>query len=309
MTMHEHDQELIMALAEGSLGEKAAAAASAEISGCPECTRDLELQLIAVSALGRLPDVYLTAVESSRLHANLRRELHLEAPVPTKPQRTFAWGRWLPAAGIAAVFLAIVVSLPFLFGGGGDDSADMTAALDGMATTTTASAETTAAASAEALPPREGDLADDAPESLQVTEDAGGVAETTAAPETTTAADETTTTTGLMDPLAVLPPLGPIDELDRDALLEMLTTEEALAYSARALTIDPFTADCVGSNASAANAAALGLPEDSEPILVGIVYDDTGEEFLLVAYVPADVGETVFVTQRINSCEVVATLF
>jgi hypothetical protein len=57
-------------------------------------------------------------------------------------------------------------------------------------------------------------------------------------------------------------------------------------------------------------AVKLGLPEESEPILLGIVGDAaTGEEFLLVAYVAEDINETVFVTQRSYSCDVVATLF
>jgi hypothetical protein len=44
--------------------------------------------------------------------------------------------------------------------------------------------------------------------------------------------------------------------------------------------------------------------------LLGTVADAaTGEEFLLVAYVPADINQTVFATQRTLSCDIVTILF
>ena len=42
--MHQHDQELIMALAEESLDPQAARAAREEIASCRQCSEDLELQ-------------------------------------------------------------------------------------------------------------------------------------------------------------------------------------------------------------------------------------------------------------------------
>ena len=308
MTMHEHDQELIMALAEGTLAEGVAATAAAEISECLECTRDLQLQRIALSALDEAPAVYLTATESSQLHSRLRQELEFDVAQPAKPKRALVWGRWLPAVGIAAVFLVAIVSLQNL-GGGDDDSSTEMAALE---MTTTAEATETTAAAAEALPPS--DATRDGTETLQAaeSEEVAGGADTTASPETTVAADTaTTTTTGLMEGGDAVVFLGLIDELDREVLLEQLASEfdELFARSEVARDIDPFVSSCLDSNASPTIAPTLGIPLESEPLLLGSVVDASGEEFLLVAYVPEDIGGTVFVTQRSYSCEIIAVLF
>jgi hypothetical protein len=308
MNMHEHDKDLIMALAEGSLDETAAGAARTEIGACAECSRDLELQQIALSVLDDLPDVYLTAAESSDLHSNLKRELKLQGPAPVPAARRFAWGRWLPAAGIAAVFLVAIISLPNMFGGG--DAGD-TAAMD-LTTTAAASEETTAAASA----PRQavGGAADDDAMALDGAEESGEAAtETTEAMAETTAADSTPTTdSSQFTAYGVLPFLGAIEDLDRPSLLEQLADEgaEVKALSAQAREADGFVDSCLETNSAPEIASRLGLPEGSEPILLGVVSDEqTGEELLLVAYVPADVAETVFVTQRGFSCDIVETLF
>jgi len=296
-----------MALAGGALDEAAAAAAASAIGACPECSRDLELQRIALSALDDLPEVYLTATESARLHANLRRELKIGDPSPTPYRRTgFAWGRWLPLVGVAAVLLVAIVSLPSLLGGNSDssDGSEM-AAMD--MTTTAAATETTAAASA----PRAAYDAAGSAESLEA------AAETTTqamAETTTTAAAEETVATNSEQKNAfdMLPFLGMINDLDRASLLDHLVGDVDMVQetSLAAREADSTVNGCLEANASPEMAVGLGLPEESEPILLGVVADAaTGEEFLLVAYVAGDINETVVVTQRGLSCDVVATLF
>jgi hypothetical protein len=304
--MHEHDQDLIMALAEGTLDGPAAAAATSAIDACPECSRDLELQRIALSALDDLPEVYLTATESSRLHANLHRDLKLGDP-SARPRRSpgFAWGRWLPAFGIAAVLLVVVVSLPFLTGGD-SDSSDVTA-LD--MPTVAAATETSAAASA----PRTADDAGGSDEYLEAAGD-GATAAQEMAETATTAAAETTSTTNSEQKNAfdMLSFLGMIGDLDRASLVDRLDGDIDMVQetSLAAREADSIVNECLVTNASPQMATQLGLPEKSEPVLLGVVADAaTGEEFLLVAYVGEDVNETVFVTQRNHSCDIVATLF
>ncbi|MCP3994906.1 MAG: hypothetical protein GY722_07560, partial [bacterium] len=55
-------------------------------------------------------------------------------------------------------------------------------------------------------------------------------------------------------------------------------------------------------------ADSLGIPVDSNPLLLGIVSDATGEEFVLVAYVPDNVENTVFVTLQVFGCGLVEVL-
>ena len=189
MTMHEHDQEIVMALAEGSLDPEAAARAGAQIGTCAECSRDLEMQRIALDALEEAPAVYLTATESARLHDRLHRELGVAAARPASTRASFAWARWTGLAfGAAAVLLAIFVVGPAMLGGGSDDSADTIAfqevseeGADGRSATTAAAA----VPSAEA--PQVG--AEDLGEAMEMS--AAEPTTTVAAPETTAAPENT----------------------------------------------------------------------------------------------------------------------
>jgi len=121
MSMHEHDLDIIMALADGALDPHSAAAA--EVAACAQCSEDLELQRTALRATGETPRVYLTAVESSQLRHAVRSRLNLQtqgggSPAPTK-RRRFRLGA---LAGAAAVLLAVVIAGPALnlFGSSGE---------------------------------------------------------------------------------------------------------------------------------------------------------------------------------------------
>jgi anti-sigma factor RsiW len=312
MKMHEHDQELIMALAEGTLDDAAAAQAAAEIAACVECSADLELQRFALEALDAAPDVYLTAVESAQLHSALRRELSTTAP-PVRRKPSFAWGKWIPVAGLAAAFVFFLALIPGMMSGN-SDSAELE---------TVAAAETTAAASSQDFA-TEAPMAEMAP-SDRTADDAGGAmdgtesledalaAATTAAPETTAAPAETTTTkvgdeSGTL--IASLDNLGAVSEIDPASLLDTLLLDVELftAVSDEARAVYPSFEMCLLETASAEIAPLHGIPSGSEPVIVGLVTTERGEELVLVAYMPEDAQKTVFVTHQVEPCGVVAVL-
>ncbi len=303
--MHEHDQELIMALAEGTLDGAVAATAAAEIAACGECSADLELQRFALEAIAAAPDVYLTATESAQLHSNLAQQLGVTAPAPVRPRRRFAWARWAPVAGVAAVFVLLVALGPGLMtAGDSDDASDEVVA--GVATTAATDFAATEAPAAEMAPQERGDDAADGGASLSAIEDA---AATTAAPETTAAPTETTTSAD-SEGLEHLVFLGSVEEVDTEALVELLAARdpETLALSDDAKSVDPFFLDCLLETASAETAAERGIVPESVPFILGTVTDAAGQELVLVAYAPDDVTETVFVLHVPFGCEVVETL-
>lgn len=311
MKMHDHDQDMTMAVAEGTLDDDAAAAAQAEIARCADCTRDLELQRVALSAIADTADVYLTAAESSRLHADLKREL-IGVKTAAAPRRSaVAWGRWLTGvAGAAAMFLVVFMVLPNVIGGSDDDStefAEVAADLsDGAADEESAVPPTVAAA--EAIEPevlqRGGDAADDAASFA-------GSAETTAAPTaeatTTTAAAATATTESPVSLADVLPTLGFGDltsEMRGEVIADLISDPAMIRdRSAQARSIAGDTAEC-----STQVADELGFPADSEAILVGMLTNELGEELPVIAYVPAVVNQTVLVVVSYPECTVVQTM-
>lgn len=128
--MHHHDQDLIMELAEGALSPQAATAAQAQIDACTECSRELELQLMALGALRAMPSATLTELESVRLRRALRQELGLAREVRLEPSRS---RRRMPIAALAtaaAVLVAVVVigpGLNLVGGGSSDDAFDVAA--------------------------------------------------------------------------------------------------------------------------------------------------------------------------------------
>lgn len=130
-----------MALAEGSLDESAVASARAEIEACLDCARDLELQVLAMSALRSMPHTELTEFESAKLRRDIRSELGVfQEEVkfePTKRRRRFPIAAFATAA---AVLVAVVAVAPRLSLVGGADSADTVAleAAESTASSTTA---------------------------------------------------------------------------------------------------------------------------------------------------------------------------
>ncbi len=303
MKMHEHDQELIMALAEGTLDDASAETAAAEISACAECSADLELQRFAIEALDAAPDVYLTATESAQLHSNLKHRLGVAAPAPARARRSFSFARWAPIAGLAAVFVLLVAIGPGLITAGDDDASDEVVA--GVETTAAADFAQEAPMEEMASVGRaEDDLSADGGTDVAATE---APAETTASPETTEAAAETTTAAPTSDAFAFL---GFVEELDTEQLLELIISGDAetLTLSENAKADDPEFLDCLIETASGEAAGEWSIVPESEPFILGLTLAETGEEFILVAYVPNDATQTVFLLHDPATCQVVAAL-
>jgi hypothetical protein len=148
--MHDHNLDLIMALAEGSLAGAERDTADATIAACDECAVELGAQRIALEALGSAPTPELTEFEAVRMRRALRDELGLITPEPAAPtrDRSMRWQRLsvgLSAAAVILLFVAIVPALN-LFGAGDDSTTgDFTAA----AVTTAAPTTTAPTAAAE----------------------------------------------------------------------------------------------------------------------------------------------------------------
>lgn len=141
MIHHDHDPELIMAIAEGGDVSDAERAAVAE---CPECSADLAAQSVALTVLRAATPVALTELESVRLMRRLDAELgHDREPAPVRAPRARRRLSWAPAFSIAAIILALVLVAPAmdLLGGGDDEASESLDMLAFSATTTTAASE------------------------------------------------------------------------------------------------------------------------------------------------------------------------
>ncbi len=137
--MHRHDEDLIMALADGALSGEAADEARLEIEGCAECLADLEAQRTAVDWLRTVKPVAMSELEIARLSRNLDVELGHDRRAAVEPTPLPSrWSRvpWTPLVAVAAVLVAVVLVAPSLNLLGGGDDADTVAAE--FATDTTA---------------------------------------------------------------------------------------------------------------------------------------------------------------------------
>ena len=294
--MHEHNEELIMALAEEVLSPAEATVAATEIEACAQCSTDLELIRVALDATSQAPQVYMSATESSRLHEALHRELRLATPIRAEPRPRPAWGRvagW--AFGAAAVFLGAVLMLPALFGGS-DDASDAVAA----ATIEERGGATTAAAfePSQALP--EVGLDDGATANGDVAADEGA--------EDSPAADTEVTTFDTDLGLSVMAEDALTEEIREEIIAALrLDPNTYRSDDAAAKAANPSYATCVEQTMADGYAAGFSPPEGSEPQLVGLL-DSGGEEQLLVAYVPPNLDETAVASVSSDSCELIDAL-
>ncbi|MDH3500744.1 MAG: hypothetical protein OEM97_11510, partial [Acidimicrobiia bacterium] len=185
--MHEHDTNLIMALAEGSLDPAQIAAAEAELSDCPDCASELALQRAALLMLRAAPPAELNDIERTRIRRNIRDELGITkvSTAATSSVRNARRFRLIAGlAGAAAVLVAIVLVAPALDDltiGGADDAGSFEAAIE-----TTAAAGATEAAPEPTMSSDRASVAEGDAPSLDATSDVvGDGAATTAAPATT----------------------------------------------------------------------------------------------------------------------------
>lgn len=147
--MNDHDRDLILGLATGSLSETDAAAARSRIASDPELAAELAEQQAAIEALSTVEPVAMTAEERSGLRTELIAQLHLDetpAVVPATPERQgVAWWKPVFGLGAAAVFVMAIVVTPGLLGGSddADDTAtEFVASADAITTTTLAASAT-----------------------------------------------------------------------------------------------------------------------------------------------------------------------
>lgn len=131
--MHDHQLDLIMDLAAGTLEGRRRDDAAASVAACEECQAELEAQMLAIEALAAAPTPRLSELEAARMRRVLRDELSLVTPEPvaaeTHRPRSFPWQRLSVGLSIAAVLLLFVAVVPALdlFGGAGSSDADSVA--------------------------------------------------------------------------------------------------------------------------------------------------------------------------------------
>ena len=128
---HDHDHELVMDLAAGTL-DIGDPAMGAQVGDCAECLEEVRLQRAALAALRQAPEVRLHDLESARLRRQIAATLGHEQPAPVEAVATRRRIAWAPLASVAAVLLAIVLVAPTLdlVGGDDDDAGDMDSALE-----------------------------------------------------------------------------------------------------------------------------------------------------------------------------------
>ncbi|HSG80055.1 MAG TPA: zf-HC2 domain-containing protein [Acidimicrobiia bacterium] len=151
--MHEHDADLVAALAEGALSPEDTRAAEAAISGCPRCTADHTAQRTAVVAMRSLAGARLGDTERTGLRAavadaiNLDLEAAPKTPTRRRARRAVPW----PSVAVAALSVLAVVAIVPLVGTLTTSGSDDEAATAELALTTIVT-DTAAAAAAEAAP-------------------------------------------------------------------------------------------------------------------------------------------------------------
>jgi len=317
MTMHAHDLDLIMALAEGTLDVSDVPSAEAAIAACPECSEDLELQRLAIGALEAAPPVAMTEMESAQMRRTLRHELGLvPAAKPAKPQR-----RWFPIgalASAAALLLALVVVGPGLdlLGPGSDDSGteDVVAFSE---TATTAAAERAGDASdgqaptpAAAEAPR--DDVNTEREEAGETATTGGSTTTTRGATTTTSASEDSTTAPEAPATAMRFAAEPDLTALRDVIISLgITADTDLSQfeaelRARGLDFEltttapaAYTQECLAFGVDAIASATSGYALGQAPV------GDT--EVMVAVYETGTPGNIVVAVQDTTTCQLLDT--
>jgi hypothetical protein len=292
--MHDHDHDLIMALAEGTLASHEAAAAEAALTGCAECVADLDLQRRAVAALREAGPAHLNEFESARIRRNLRRELGIEAAAAPRRRRRFAPAVVLGSA--AAVLLAVVLVGPALQNLSGGEDAD-TVEFAAPATTTTAAPDTARS---------EAPLAPAADDGAGIAEEFAGRVEADGPAEapTTTAAAATEAPAEDFTAVAVIPGADDLADVleafiaargDEESSLQSL----ALSYASQTLDRDAFAA-CGELSIDAVEGAYA---------LVGLGIADIGEvQAIVVGYVVEPIEDSVVIAHHPDTCEILTSV-
>lgn len=143
--MREYEQELIAALAEGSLDDETEARALLDASS--QARAEYELQLAALEALSVVSPVEMTELEQAQLNRDLWTRLRAEKAETRSVAGIYGWS-------LAAAGLFVVVGLAAVLGGGilgGDDAGFDTATEATVVASDEASEESMEADDAEAF--------------------------------------------------------------------------------------------------------------------------------------------------------------
>ena len=297
MSQHDHNPDLIMALAEGSAditdAERAAVAA------CVECAADLSAQETALTALRSAPAVELTELEAARVLRRLDVELgHERTPAAARHAPTRRRFSWAPAFSIAAVVLALVLVAPAmnLLGGGDDEaSGDFDAALS--ATTTTVVGD---GGAAELAPTRE---------SLEAAAEPGApdatVPQTTVAPASedgvtlSDAGGDGDSPLTLAEVQAIIEGAGRDPELSREGVAAVTQLEPPAIVD---VCVSEGVDVLVGTVSSFTLGDLLVTPTAGDVVLYGVA------EFVTVTVHELADGSLALVSHEPLSCEVLATV-
>jgi len=128
--MHDHNLDLIAALADGSVRPDQADSARNLVATCSECGAEFDAQTAILGILQDSRPASMTEFERARMHRAVHAELPDQVPASTGASRS-GWLRWIPAAAAAVVAIALVGALGI--GGllsGGDGAETATAGAD-----------------------------------------------------------------------------------------------------------------------------------------------------------------------------------
>lgn len=288
--MHNHDLDLIAALAEGRLDADQARSAEESFAGCEECLTDLTAHRASLAATAAAERPGLTMAESAELRRRVGDGVGLSPRVEKAPQRR----PWLGLATAAAVVIALVAVAPLvnLLSTDSDDSA---AAATTIAETLVSAESSTEADSAEAP------LATAPP--------------ATEAPSTQAAAQESAGDFGgLLDRDAALPEsrldFGQVDDLEKfldevpegienEAVSRALTLPELRYYSQEfAAATDETAVACTPE-------AVLELAETADSVITIGTAQFAGTEILVLLVTLTDESSVVMALDAVT-CEVLA---
>lgn len=293
--MHRHDQDIIMALADGSLAGAAGDEARSEIEACDDCRSELISQQAALDWLATAEPIEMSELETSRLRRNLDTELGHDragaaAAVAAAEQRSGRWSyaQWGALASVAAVLLAVVLVAPSLtlLGAGSDDEtvALNTTAVEQESADAQATPETESRSSGAA----ERDdtaLTEAAEEAEMADEPAMATAPTTAAPAAGDAAESFGG--GQLEDI-----LAEFQNAEGDSNLAMDRLATALTMTI--ITVDP-SFNCLADSAAEVEGSL-------QREVVGIVPLLAGEALVIVHY--GGIGDVLAVTgHKPDTCD------
>jgi hypothetical protein len=305
--MHDHDADLVAALAEGSLAAEAARSAASEIDACRECSTDLSAQRTALDAVAAAPIPALSTLEAAQLRSAVASELSIPVvPAVSGRRRRTPWGAIAVAAASLAGIVAIVPVLGLLSTTDGGDAADtIPVALEESAAETTAGNDLRAATGevddaavtpdiAEPASPAEAAESEFGPESTGAfaaeAPQAGQANDGAASPS-----DEPTTT----EAAATTVPAG-----DREGLPPLVSAAELTAYLAVGVQDGDLIADEALAETVPCRVAAMEqLGAGALPLAPTVLLEDGREA---VAFV--DVNRADWAVFDLADCSVVAGL-